>query len=538
MFLLETCLGFVKKEKERKKDMKDKIFGVLQKMGRSFLLPIAVLPIAGIFLGAGSSILSSGYVAEGSLISKIMSVLTNCGDSIFGLLPLLLCVAVALGLAQKNKEVAAISAVIGYFAMNMATWSVVNNFYDVEKLREIPGLIQSFLGFTDSFNTSVLGSVILGLIIANIHNKYYNVKLPEMLSFFGGLNFIPIASFVAAIIYGIVITPIWPVIAQGIAALGQGIAGLGHVGTFLYGFIYRLLIPTGLHHVFYVPFWQTALGGTMEIGGEVIIGAQNILFEEIRNGMEISPSVARFYSGEFAMMMFGLPGAALAMYRTAYDQNKKKVKGLLASAAFTSFLTGITEPIEFSFLFVLPILYFGVHSVLAGLCFVAANIIGAAVGYSFSAGAMEFFLYGIMLGDARTHWMILLALGVAVFFIYYFVFKFLILKFNMKTPGREDHVEEVKLYTKKDVQNKDRFDAILQGLGGIGNIIDIDHCATRLRIRVTDETLIRKETLETTGAHGVIVKGTNVQIIYGPAVSNIRVDLEEYVKTVTEGGAV
>lgn len=511
--------------------MKDKVFGVLQKMGRSFLLPIAVLPVAGMLLGIGSALLSSEFIEEGSLVYKIMQMLTSCGDVIFGLLPLLLCVAVALGLAKQNKEVAAISAVIGYFAMNMAITGVVNNFYDVEKLSETPGLIQNFLGFENSFNTSVLGAVILGLIISAIHNRFYNIKLPDILSFFGGLNFIPIASFVVAIIYGIIITPLWPVVAQGIAALGQAIAGMGNFGTFLYGFIYRLLIPTGLHHVFYIPFWQTALGGTMEIGGELVIGAQNILFEEIRQGLPISSSVARFYSGEFAMMMFGLPGAALAMYHTAYKKNKAKVKGLLTSAAFTSFLTGITEPIEFSFLFVSPILYFGVHAVLAGLCFAVANMIGAAVGYSFAAGAIEFCLYGVMLGNDRTHWVVLLGLGIVVFFVYYFIFKFLILKFNMKTPGREDNVEDTKLYTKKDVQNKSRFDTIIQGLGGVDNIIDIDNCATRLRIRVTDGDKINKEILDKAGAHGVIVKGANVQIVYGPQVSNIRIDLEEYVKT-------
>ena len=514
--------------------MKDKVFGVLQKMGRSFLLPIAVLPVAGMFLGIGSSLVSSGYVEEGSVPYKILSIITSCGDVIFGMLPLLLCVAVALGLAKQNKEVAAISAVIGYFAMNKVIAEIVNNFYDIEKLQETPGLIQNFLGFENTFNTSVLGSVILGLIIAALHNRFYNIKLPDILSFFGGLNFIPIISFVVAIVYGIIITPLWPLVAQGIAALGEAIAGMGYVGTFLYGFIYRLLIPTGLHHVFYLPFWQTALGGTMEIGGELVIGAQNILFEEIQNGMAISPSVARFYSGEFAMMMFGLPGAALAMYHTAYKKNKAKVKGLLTSAAFTSFLTGITEPIEFSFLFVSPVLYFGIHAVLAGLCFAVANMIGAAVGYSFAAGAIEFTLYGIMLGNERTHWIILVVLGIVVFFIYYFAFKFMILKFNMKTPGREDDQENVKLYTKKDVQNRSRFDAIIAGLGGIDNIIDIDNCATRLRIRVTEGNKVDKQILDTVGAHGVIVKGANVQIVYGPQVSNIRIDLSEYVKGLTK----
>lgn len=518
--------------------MKDKLFGTLQKMGRTFLLPIAVLPFAGLLLGIGFSLTSSGMIAEGSFLYKLLCVLGDCGDAVFMILPLLLCVAVALGLAKKYKEVAAISAVFGYFVMNMANSSVVNNFMDVDTLSQTPGLLSDFLGFTNCMNTSVLGGVILGVIIAKLHNKFHKIKLPDMFAFFGGLNFVPIISTIAGIAFGIIMTLIWPFVADGIALLGVAVAKMGYFGTFLYGFIYRLLIPTGLHHVFYLPFWQTAVGGTEVIGDVLFSGSQNILIEQIRLGLPISADVGRFYAGEFPMMMFGLPGAALAMYHTAFKQNKSKVKGLLISAALASFLTGITEPIEFSFLFVAPVLFL-VHSVLTGFSFMIAHILGAAVCNNFSAGALDFLIYGVMLGDARTKWITVLLLGIAMFFIYYFVFRFMIKKFNYKTPGREDNVEDVKLHSKADYLNKNKeiendsnkYEKLVKGLGGLENILDIDACASRLRLKLVDGDKIDEALLKETGALGVVHKGTNVQVIYGPQVSTIRTDLDSYINS-------
>ena len=517
--------------------MKDKIFGTLQKMGRSFLLPIAALPLAGLFLGIGSSLTTSGYIAEGSMLYKFLCVLGDCGDAVFSILPLLLCTAVALGLAKKNKEVAAISAVFAYFVMNMANASVVNNFMDVETLQQTPGLISDFLGFTNCMNTSVLGGVIMGYIVSVLHNRYYNIKLPELLSFFGGLNFIPIISTIAAILLGSFMTLIWPAVASGIAALGIAVAKMGYFGTFLYGFIYRLLIPTGLHHVFYLPFWQTAIGGSAMINGEMLYGCQNIMIEQLRMGLPISAEVGRFYSGEFAMMMFGLPGAALAMYHTAFAKNKKKVKGLLLSAALASFLTGITEPIEFSFLFVSPLLYFGVHSVLGGLCFMAAHMLACGVCNNFSAGALDFLLYGVILGEERTRWIYVVLIGIVAFAVYYFLFKFLILKFNFKTPGREDTEEAVRLHSKKEYLNKGKLEksaVILEGLGGLTNIIDIDACATRLRVRLQDGSRVQQDLLKQSGSVGIVLKGNSIQVVYGPQVSNIRTDLEDYIMQIEE----
>lgn len=539
--------------------MKDTIFSTLQKIGKSFMLPIAVLPIAGLLLGVGSTLTNperSTFIKEGSFLFKLFSVLTDSGNIVFGLLPLLFAVAVALGLAKNSKEVAALSALIAYFVMNTAITSTIKNFMDLADLQKTPGLISNFLGFENTMNTSVLGGVIIGLIVSILHNKYYKIKLPEMLSFFGGTRFVPIISACAAIIVGILFAFIWPIIAQGIAALGAGIAGLGVVGTFLYGFILRALIPTGLHHVFYMPFWQTALGGTATVAGEHLVGAQNILFAQLANGEVISSDVAKFYSGNYPIMMFGFPGAALAMYHTAFKENKEKVKGLLFSSSLTSFLTGITEPLEFSFLFASPLLYFGIHCVLGGLSFAIVSLFNAGVGYTFSGGIIDFLIYGIIPGNERTHWIAVLVVGIVYAFLYYFIFKFMILKFKIATPGRESHSEEVKLHTKADylekkahentstseqvsaasnavIREEDRLSAqIIDGLGGLENIQDIDNCATRLRVTLVSGDKVDEPLLKETGAAGVFLKGNNAQVIYGTKVSNIKTELEEYIQSI------
>lgn len=526
--------------------MKHQVFGTLQKIGKSFMLPVAVLPIAGLLLGIGSTFTSTAYgsiVKEGGWLYKSLRVAADSGNIVFGLLPLLFAVAIAIGLAQKSKEIAALSAVIAYFVMNMAIMSIVKNFMDLEKLNQTPGLISSFLGFENTMNTSVLGGVIIGLVVAQLHNRYYKIKLPDMLSFFGGTHFIPIISACAAIAMGIVFAILWPLLGQGIALLGIGIAKLGYFGSFLYGFILRALIPTGLHHVFYMPFWQTALGGTAEVNGTVLEGAQNILFAQLANGDVISPSVAKFYSGNYPIMMFGFPAAALAMYHTAYKQKKAKIKGLLFSSALASFLTGITEPLEFSFLFVSPLLYFGIHCVLGGISFAVVNMLNAGVGYTFSGGALDFALYGILPGNARTNWIAVLLVGFAYAIIYYVVFRFAITKLNIKTPGREDD-EDSKLYTKADYLEKkkaeakekagtstDMYEQIVDGLGGLDNIVDLDNCATRLRVVVKDAAKTDEALLKSTGAAGVIQKGNNLQVIYGTKVSTIKTELEEYIES-------
>lgn len=406
--------------------MDNNAFNFLQKIGKSFVLPIAALPLAGLLLGVGSTLTNpsrSTLLDEGSFIFKLVAILTDSGNILFGILPLLFAVGVALGLAKNSKEVAALSALIAYFVMNAAIASTVKNFFDLAALQKTPGLISSFLSFQNTMNTSVLGGVIIGIFVALLHNRYYKIKLPDMFAFFSGVRFIPIISSVAAIVIGILFAFVWPLIAEGIASLGTSIARMGEFGVFLYGVILRALIPTGLHHVFYMPFWQTALGGAATVGGEVLVGAQNILFAQLGHGDVISPDVAKFYSGNYVIMMFGFPAAALAMYHTSLKGKRIKAKGLLFSAAITSFLTGITEPLEFPFLFASPLLYFGIHCVLSGIAFATVYMLDAGVGYTFSGGFFDFLIYGVFPGNERTHWIPVVLTGVVFFFVYYGAFR-------------------------------------------------------------------------------------------------------------------
>ncbi len=509
---------------------KNTVFGVLQKIGHSFMLPIAALPVAGLLLGIGSTFTGEGF------FFKILSLLSNCGNTLFGILSILFAVAVASGLAKQNKEVAALSAVIGYFVMNQAIASTVNLFMDAEQLSQTAGLMTTVFGISNTMNTGVLGGVVIGWVVSILHNRYQNIKLPDALSFFGGTHFVPIASVIGAIVVGILFAIVWPYVGLFLVWLGSFIAKLGFFGTFLYGLILRALIPTGLHHVFYMPFWQTALGGTATVAGQYVEGAQNILMAQLAAGEPISTIATRFYSGNYPIMMFGFPAAALAMYMTAKKENRDKAKGLLLSSSITSFLTGITEPLEFSFLFASPLLYFGVHCVLGGLSFALCHALGAGVGYTFSAGLLDFIIYGVVPGNARTHWITVLIIGIVYFAVYFFAFKFTIEKLDLKTPGREDNVEDVKLHSKKEyLESKNAASdssnvsaLIVEGLGGLENIVDVTNCATRLRVTLKDGTAINEAVLKQSGAAGVFKKGNNIQVIYGPKVGNIRNDLETY----------
>ena len=390
--------------------------------------------------------------------------------------------------------------------------------------------------------------------MAALHNRFYKIELPNALSFFGGTRFVPIISTVAYLFVGILMYFIWPTVQNGIYALGGVVTGTGYFGTLLFGIIKRALIPFGLHHVFYMPFWQTAVGGTMEVAGHMVEGGQNIFFAQLADSANIahfSADATRYFSGEFIFMIFGLPGAALAMYKCAKPEKKKQAGSLLLSATLACMFTGITEPLEFSFLFVAPAL-FAVQVVLAGSAYMIAHILNIAVGLTFSGGLLDFFLFGILQGNEKTSWMLVIPVGIVYFLLYYFIFSFLIKKFDFKTPGREDDDTETKLYTKADVNERkaakdvknfdekagavaDEFSqTISRGLGGKANISDVDCCATRLRITVIDPEKVNDALLKSTGASGVVHKGQGVQIIYGPRVTVIKSDLEDYLASVTE----
>lgn len=528
--------------------MKDKIFGVLQRVGRSFMLPIALLPVAGLLLGIGSSFTNEtmlaaygldSFIHQGTIIYTILDVMSQTGSAVFNNLPLLFAMGVAIGMARKEKEVAALSGSVAYIIMNTAIQAMINAAGGVDAMPA--NSTTEMLGIT-TLQMGVFGGIIVGLGVAALHNKFYKIELPQVLAFFGGTRFVPIVSSITYLIVGIAMFYIWPVVQTGIAALGSLVLASGYAGTFLYGLLERSLIPFGLHHVFYMPFWQTAVGGTAIIDGVTVTGAQNIFFAELasKSTTVFSVEATRFMAGKFPFMMFGLPGAALAMYQCAKPEKKKVAGGLLLSAALTAFLTGITEPLEFTFIFVALPMYV-VHCVLAGLSFMLMHILNVGVGMTFSGGLIDLVLFGVMQGNAKTHWIWVVVVGLVYFVLYYFIFRFMIMKFDFKTPGRDDS-EEVKLYTRADVNARDAASSnpaaaadpvsalIVEGLGGASNLSDVDCCATRLRVTVKDAALVKNDVLKQSGASGVICKGNGVQVVYGPKVAVIKAKLEDYLE--------
>ena len=539
--------------------MKDKIFEVLQRIGRSFMLPIAILPVAGLLLGLGSSFTNQttiatyhleSFLGEGTVLHALLMIMNKVGSAVFDNLPLLFAVGVAIGMAKKEKEVAALSAVIAYFVMHVSISGMLElngKILADGTISEdvLSGTIASVCGI-NTLQMGVFGGIIVGLGVAGLHNRFHKIQMPNVLSFFAGSRFVPIISTIVYMFVGILMYFIWPVVQNGIYALGGLVTGSGYVGTLIFGIVKRALIPFGLHHVFYMPFWQTAVGGTMEVAGQTIQGGQNIFFAQLADAANVthfSADATRYFSGEFIFMIFGLPGAALAMYRNAKPEKKKQAGGLLFSAALTSMLTGITEPIEFSFLFAAPIL-FVVQVVLAGAAYMIAHILNIAVGLTFSGGLLDLFLFGILQGNEKTSWLRIIPVGIIYFVLYYVIFSVLIKKLDLKTPGREDDDQDVKLYTKADVNAKkaakdsngeaaeDALSAdITRGLGGKKNIEGVDCCATRLRCTVHNAELVDDVLLKSTGASGVIHKGNGVQIVYGPHVTVIKSNLEDYLET-------
>lgn len=537
--------------------MKDKIFGVLQRVGRSFMLPIAILPVAGLLLGIGSSFTNATTIStyhlesilgDGTLLNALLIIMSKAGNVIFDNLPLIFAVGVAIGMAKEEKEVSALSAMIAFFVMHISINAVLlvsGKVLADGSVAEgvLDGTIANVCGM-QTLQMGVFGGIIVGLGVAALHNRFHKIVLPNALSFFGGSRFVPIISTLVYLFVGIGMYFVWPVVQNGIFALGGLVTGTGYVGTLIFGIVKRALIPFGLHHVFYLPFWQTAVGGTMTVGGQLVQGGQNIFFAQLAAAdvAHFSADATRYFSGEFIFMIFGLPGAALAMYRCAKPEKKKAAGGLLLSAALTCMFTGITEPIEFSFLFVAPML-FVVQVVLAGAAYMIAHILNIAVGLTFSGGLLDLFIFGILQGNEKTSWLRIIPAGIIYFFLYYFIFSYLIKKFDLKTPGREDDDVETKLYTKADVNarkaaekggdgEKDELsEAIANGLGGKKNITSVDCCATRLRCSVAKPELVNEKLLKATGAVGVIKKGQGIQVIYGPQVAVIKSNLQSYLTT-------
>lgn len=540
--------------------MFDRFFSGLQRIGRSFMLPIAILPVAGLFLGVGESLTNpemieayhlQNILGDGTFLNVFLTIFQKAGSIVFNNLPIIFAVGVAIGMSKKEKAVAALSAVIAFLIMHQSIsvlLEIHGKIIDGQVASSVPpGTISSVAGIL-SLELGVFGGIVVGLGVAFLHNHFYKVELPEALSFFSGTHFVPIICSIVYVFVGILLYFLWPNIQSWIYMLSDGIQKSKYIGTLLFGVIKRMLLPFGLHHVFYLPFWQTGIGGSMMIDGELIQGGQNIFFAQLASPdvAHFSSDATRYFSGEFIFMIFGLPGAALAMYRCAEPKKKKLVGGLLFSAALTSILTGITEPIEFSFLFAAPIL-FGVHVILAGSAYMLAHILNVAVGLTFSGGVIDLFLFGILQGNAKTSWLWIPIMGVVYFFLYYFIFTFFIHKFDLKTPGREK--EEVKLHTKQDYVERqekqktkreeilgvdDVSSQIVAGLGGAMNILDIDCCTSRLRATLVDVNLIDEAKIQQTGSAGIFKRGKGIQITYGPQVLIIKSNLEDYLERVEQ----
>lgn len=482
------------------------MFKQLQKVGKAFMLPIAILPAAGLLLGIGGAFSSAATIAAYPMLDvpwlqAVFKVMSAAGNVVFGNLPMLLCIGLCIGLARRDKGVAALAGVVGYLVMT-ATSSTLLSIFNPDG---------------SAIDTGVIGALVIGLVAVNLHNRYQNIQLPQVLGFFGGSRFVPIVTSLAAIFVGAMFYIIWPPFQQLLVAAGEAISAAGVIGTFFYGFLMRLCGAIGLHHMIYPMFWYTELGGTAVVAGSSVVGAQNIFFAELADPTHtgLFTEGTRFFAGRFSTMMFGLPAAALAMYHCVPKERREKFAGLFLGVAMTSFLTGITEPLEYMFLFVCPPLYV-LHAFFDGVSFLIADLLNIRIGNTFSGGFIDFFLFGIMQGNAKTNWLLEIPFGIAWAVLYYVTFRFLITKFDIKTPGRDDDagvIEEPKAPSKNDLN--DEAKVIIQALGGADNIEDVDACITRLRVGVKDSGKVDRDAFKKLGSAGVIDVDGGIQAIFG-----------------------
>lgn len=486
------------------------MFKNLQKIGKSFMLPIAILPAAGLLLGIGGALSNPNTIIAYPILNiawlqGIFKIMAESGNVVFSNLALIMCIGLAVGLAKKDKGTAALAGAVAFLVMNAS----------------IKAMIGVFQLQVKTIDTGVVGAIVIGCVVSYLHNKYHDIQLPAVLGFFGGSRFVPIVSSFAAIGVGAMFFLIWPTFQGWLTNAGKGIADLGIFGTFLYGFLLRLTGAVGLHHMIYPLFWMTELGGVTTVAGKTVVGAQNIFFAQIAdpNHVGLFDEGTRFFAGRFATMMFGLPAACLAMYHCVPTAKRHLVSGLFLSAALTSFVTGITEPIEFMFLFVAPWLYV-VHALFDGLSFLIADLLNISIGNTFSGGVIDFTLFGILQGNEKTNWIYLIPVGFAWACLYYFSFKFLITKFNVMTPGRESDGEEIKIVTKESLA--ETAVQVLVALGGKENINDVDACITRLRVSVKDVSKVDKGAIKALGATAVLEVQGGVQAIFGAMADPIK----------------
>ncbi|AHV96527.1 glucose-specific PTS transporter subunit IIBC [Paenibacillus sabinae] len=515
-----------------------KLFGVLQRVGKALMLPVAILPAAGLLLGIGNMLVNPDFLQyvpalENHSVQAIANVLMNSGQIVFSNLSLLFAVGVAIGLAG-GEGVAGLAAIIGFLVMNVTMGTVlgINDYV----LSRQDYAYASVLGIP-TLQTGVFGGIIVGILASSMYKRFFNIELPSYLGFFAGKRFVPIMTAVTSLILGLVLTIVWPPIQHGLNFLSQNMINTNlTLSAFIFGLIERSLIPFGLHHIFYAPFWYE-FGSYVDKAGDLVRGDQRIFMQQLRDGVPFTAGT--FTTGKYPFMMFGLPAAALAIYHESRPENKKVVGSLMVSAALTSFLTGITEPLEFSFLFVAPLL-FAVHVVFAGLSFMTMQILGVKIGMTFSGGFIDYTLFGII--PNRTAWWLVIPVGLVIAVIYYFGFRFVIRKFNLKTPGREDAVDNDADGTAADAAavstaGDDLPRNILSALGGQQNIVHLDACITRLRVEVKDKVNVDKNRLKKLGASGVLEVGNNVQAIFGTRSDTIKSQIQDVISGRTPAAA-
>ncbi|GAA0393047.1 glucose-specific PTS transporter subunit IIBC [Paenibacillus motobuensis] len=502
-----------------------RLFGILQRVGKALMLPVALLPAAGLLLGIGNMLISPEFLSlvpalDNSVIHAVATVMMNAGQIVFTNLALLFAVGVAVGLSG-GEGVAGLAAIIGYLVMNVTMGTVI-------------GVTTAMVGTDPAYAnvlgiptlaTGVFGGIIVGILASTMYSRFYKIELPSYLGFFAGKRFVPIMTAATSVLLGLLMVVIWPPIQNGLNSASYFMLEQNRtLSALIFGIVERALIPFGLHHIFYSPFWFE-FGEYVNKAGQLIRGDQQIFMAQLRDGVPFTAGT--FMTGKFPFMMFGLPAAALAIYHEARPENKKYVAGIMGSAALTSFLTGITEPLEFSFLFVAPIL-FAVHTIFAGLSFMTMHLLGVKIGMTFSGGLIDYLIFGVI--PNRTPWWYVIIVGLILAVIYYFGFRFVIRKFNLKTPGREDpdNIEEGE-EEGKSVRQDDLPHNILSALGGGENIAHLDACITRLRVEVKDKGNVSKDRLKKLGASGVLEVGNNIQAIFGTRSDTIKTQIADII---------
>ncbi|MFR9707995.1 glucose-specific PTS transporter subunit IIBC [Paenibacillus sp. MB22_1] len=494
-----------------------RLFGVLQRVGKALMLPVALLPAAGLLLGIGNMLVSPEFLnlvpaLDNHAVHAVATVMMNAGQIVFTNLALLFAVGVAVGLAG-GEGVAGLAAIIGYLVMNVTMGTVI-------------GVVPSMIGTDPAYAnvlgiptlaTGVFGGIIVGILAAAMYNRFFRIELPSYLGFFAGKRFVPIMTAATSVLLGLMMVVVWPPIQTGLNLASHFMLEQNRtLSAFIFGVVERALIPFGLHHIFYSPFWFE-FGEYINSAGQLVRGDQSIFMAQLRDGVPFTAGT--FMTGKFPFMMFGLPAAALAIYHEARPEHKKYVAGIMGSAALTSFLTGITEPLEFSFLFVAPAL-FAVHTIFAGLSFMTMHLLGTKIGMTFSGGLIDFLIFGVI--PNRTPWWNVIIVGLILAVIYYFGFRYVIRKFNLKTPGREDQVADEEGAAGGATSQDDLPHNILSALGGQENIVHLDACITRLRVEVKDKSNVNKDQLKKLGASGVLEVGNNIQAIFGTRSDTIK----------------